>query len=145
MSSTEATKKRSVPRVSRTDTGVADGLHRRNGEAAPESTGVPGVVSARRLRRDDARRRQLKDTEDAANDRGPWLNAEQTAVYLALPSAKAVYQAVRRGEIPVYRFGKRLRFKSDDLDDLLIKGRVLTPSDEGLSSLPRRPLAGEGR
>jgi len=52
--------------------------------------------------------------------RGPWLTAEQTADYLALPSAKAVYEAVRRGEIPAHRLGeRRLRFSSEELDALL--------------------------
>ena len=58
-----------------------------------------------------------------------WLNAEQTAEYLSLPSKGAVYQAVRRGDIPAYRFGKRLRFKRKDLDGMLENGRMLTTED----------------
>lgn len=63
----------------------------------------------------------------------PWLSAEQAAEYLALSSKQALYQAVRRGEIPCYRLGKRLRFKRSELDRLLEQGRVLTPFDDGVS------------
>ncbi len=50
---------------------------------------------------------------------GPWLNPPQAARYLGLPSLKALYQAVRRGQIPVHRFGKRLRFNRVELDRTL--------------------------
>ena len=45
-----------------------------------------------------------------------WLTVEQAAEYLAFPSRAAVYQAVRRGQIPAYRIGKRLRFRRRELD-----------------------------
>ena len=131
--------------------------------AAPETTKIDDAVSAGgdetvattdngarpHTRSSSTRPRRQRRCEtgsaSASAVSGPWFNADQAAEYLALPTAKAVYQAARRGEIPAYRFGKRLRFKRDELDDLLNKGRVLTPPDEGLSSLARRPLAGEGR
>ena len=50
----------------------------------------------------------------------PWLTAEQAAAHLGLPSRKALYQAVRRGQIPVHRFGKRLRFSRAELDRALL-------------------------
>jgi excisionase family DNA binding protein len=50
----------------------------------------------------------------------PWLTAEQAAAHLGLPSRKALYQAVRRGQIPVHRFGKRLRFNRAELDRALL-------------------------
>jgi excisionase family DNA binding protein len=50
----------------------------------------------------------------------PWMTAEQAAEYLGLPSRKALYQAVRRGQIPVHRFGKRLRFSRAELDRALL-------------------------
>jgi len=59
-----------------------------------------------------------------------WMNADELAEYLSLPSRKAVYQAVRRGEIPAHRFGeKRLRFRRDEIDEVLARGRMLTPDD----------------
>ncbi|HEX9506939.1 MAG TPA: helix-turn-helix domain-containing protein [Myxococcales bacterium] len=50
----------------------------------------------------------------------PWMTAEQAAAHLGLPSRKALYQAVRRGQIPVHRFGKRLRFNRAELDRALL-------------------------
>lgn len=50
---------------------------------------------------------------------GPWLNPDQALVYLGLPSRKALYQAVRRGQIPAHRLGRRLRFNRRELDALL--------------------------
>jgi excisionase family DNA binding protein len=50
----------------------------------------------------------------------PWMTAEQAAAHLGLPSRKALYQAVRRGQIPVHRFGKRLRFNRTELDSALL-------------------------
>ena len=53
---------------------------------------------------------------DAAN----WLTPEQAAGYLALPSRKALYQAVRRGLIPGHRLGRLLRFHRAELDRVLL-------------------------
>ena len=47
-----------------------------------------------------------------------WLNADQAADYLVL-SRRALYEAVRRGEIPAYRLGRRLRFRKKELERLL--------------------------
>ena len=53
-----------------------------------------------------------------------WLTAEAAATYLGLPTAQALYQAVRRGQVPVSRLGKRrLRFSRSELDLLLGAGR----------------------
>ncbi len=46
----------------------------------------------------------------------PWLTAAQAALYLGLPSIRALYQAVRRGQVPARRLGRRLRFLRQDLD-----------------------------
>jgi excisionase family DNA binding protein len=46
----------------------------------------------------------------------PWMTAAQAAVYLGLPSIRALYQAVRRGQVPARRLGRRLRFLRQDLD-----------------------------
>ncbi len=46
----------------------------------------------------------------------PWMTALQAAQYLGLPSIRALYQAVRRGQVPARRLGRRLRFFRRDLD-----------------------------
>ena len=48
-----------------------------------------------------------------------WMTAEEAARYLGLPSRKALYQAVRRGQIPGHRMGRRLRFDGGELGQLL--------------------------
>lgn len=57
---------------------------------------------------------------------GPgWLTPDQAARYLALPSRKALYQAVRRGLVPGHRLGRLLRFYRPELDRVLL-GRTTT-------------------
>jgi len=49
-----------------------------------------------------------------------WLDSDEAQVHLRLPSRKALYHAVRRGDIPVHRLGKRrLRFSRAELDAYL--------------------------
>ena len=45
-----------------------------------------------------------------------WLTVPDAARYVGLPSPRALYMAVRRGQIPAHRFGRRLRFRPEDLD-----------------------------
>lgn len=52
-----------------------------------------------------------------------WLTAEEAALYLRLPSAKALYQSVRRGRLPARYLGNRLRFLRTELDSALAKAR----------------------
>ncbi len=49
-----------------------------------------------------------------------WFSAQEAADYLSLPTKQALYVALRREKIPVYRLGKRLRFLRSDLDALFI-------------------------
>jgi excisionase family DNA binding protein len=49
----------------------------------------------------------------------PWLTVDEAVTYLALPSRMALYQAVRRGQVPAHRFGRRLRFRRAELDGAL--------------------------
>ena len=51
----------------------------------------------------------------------PWLTAKEAATYLLLPTVQALYQAVRRGQIPVHRLGNRMRFNVTELDKTLMK------------------------
>jgi excisionase family DNA binding protein len=51
---------------------------------------------------------------------GEWLTAKEAVAYLRLPSARALYQAVRRGQVPAHRLGpRRLRFSRAELDRAL--------------------------
>lgn len=59
-------------------------------------------------------------TETLARGGSDWLTPEQAAGYLALPSRKALYQAVRRGRIPGHRLGRLLRFHRAELDRVLL-------------------------
>lgn len=52
----------------------------------------------------------------------PWLDPEEAAAYLRLPSVKALYQAVRRGQVPVHRrANKAMLFHKGELDQTLMK------------------------
>lgn len=54
----------------------------------------------------------------------PWLDVGGAVDYLGLPSKKALYQAVRRGQVPVHRFGaRRMRFHRAELDQVLLNRR----------------------
>jgi len=64
---------------------------------------------------------------DRENRGRRWLNAKQSTEYLALPTTQAFYRAVRRGQIPAYRWGKRIRCDQDDLDQVIKQGRLLIP------------------
>jgi len=51
---------------------------------------------------------------------GEWLTALEAAKYLGLPSVAALYQAVRRGQVPAHRLGpRRLRFSRTELDEAI--------------------------
>jgi excisionase family DNA binding protein len=55
----------------------------------------------------------------------PWLNAAEAAVYLSLPSVRALYQAVRRGQVKCHRLGpRRMRFSRRELDAALLRGET---------------------
>jgi excisionase family DNA binding protein len=54
----------------------------------------------------------------------PWMDADAAVLYLGFPTRKALYQAVRRGQVPVHRLGqRRMRFHRAELDKLLSERR----------------------
>ena len=54
-----------------------------------------------------------------------WMTAVEAARYLGFPSRKALYQALRRGQIPGHRIGRRLRFSALELDRFINRTRTL--------------------
>jgi excisionase family DNA binding protein len=48
-----------------------------------------------------------------------WLTASEAAEYLRLPTTRALYKRVERGQLPAHRFGRQFRFRRRDLDALL--------------------------
>lgn len=75
---------------------------------------------------------------------GPLLAPEDVARLCGL-SRRAVYDAIRRGELPAMRLCSRLRIRSDDLDSWLTAARVAPtpglPSAKELRSRPGQPAA----
>lgn len=55
----------------------------------------------------------------------PWMTAQQAYLYLGLPTVEALYQAVRRGQVPgLHRLGaKRMRFNVTEMDKGLLKSK----------------------
>jgi hypothetical protein len=87
--------------------------------ACAETTTVaaPPRVSAVRKRRTAPPRQ----TSLGPGDR--WLTPDEAFVHLGLPTRKALYAAVARGQVPVHRWNTRLRFARSELDALLRNGR----------------------
>jgi len=57
---------------------------------------------------------------DTARVPTPWLTPEEAVEYLRLPSVRALYQAVRRGEVPCHRRARRtMLFHREELDSAL--------------------------
>lgn len=71
---------------------------------------------------------------------GPLLTPEHVAQLCGL-SRRAVYDAIRRGELPAMRLCSRLRIRTEDLDAWLTSARV-APQDSPLpvTELRGRPL-----
>lgn len=75
-------------------------------------------------RRRGDRRRASVGIERRSLGAVEWLGADEAARYLGLPSRKALYQAVRRGQIAAHRLGaRRMRFRRVELDRVLERGR----------------------
>lgn len=64
----------------------------------------------------------VMQTTETRNPR--WLDADEAFRFLRLPSRKALYQAVRRGQVPAHRLGRRLRFSEMELDRLLSRAGI---------------------
>jgi excisionase family DNA binding protein len=54
---------------------------------------------------------------------GPWLTPRAAASYVGL-TLRALYMAVRKGQIPVHRLGRRLRFSQSELDATVLAAEL---------------------
>lgn len=62
------------------------------------------------------------------------LDVEGAVPYLKMKTSGALYMAVARGQLPVIRWGRRLRFRKSDLDRFLAARTVEpfeAPSPDG--------------
>ena len=59
-----------------------------------------------------------------------WMTVEKAVEYLGFPSRASLYMAVRRGQVPAYRMGKRLRFKRSELDRVFVRTASTSFVDE---------------
>ncbi len=48
-----------------------------------------------------------------------FLTVDEACNYLGLKSRGALYQRIRRGQVPAHRFGRSLRFVAAELSDAL--------------------------
>jgi excisionase family DNA binding protein len=67
------------------------------------------------------------------------MDADAAAAYLGYPSRKALYQAVRRGLVPVHHLGRRLRFNRAELDQLLLGAKSRSVLRDKISGDARLP------
>ncbi len=89
------------------DSSSADSEPARRGSRSP----------ARAAKRDNAKvAAETPLRSEPIGIRDGWLTTDQAVAYLGLPSRKALYQAVRRDQVPVHRLGvRRMRFSRDEL------------------------------
>jgi excisionase family DNA binding protein len=98
--------------VTRIRDAVDDYLHRHpHSKPQPSATTPPA----------SAPREPLNPMASTSLTRAIWLTVEQAVRYLGLPSRKALYQAIRRGHVPVHRMGRALRFFRAELDEALTR------------------------
>ena len=62
----------------------------------------------------------------------PWMTATEAAEYLRVPSVRALYKRVERGQVPAHRWGRQLRFRRRELDALLGSPTVSAVAGGGL-------------
>lgn len=98
--------------------------------AEPEAAGqsrrpdLPDAPQGRARRSQRGRRPTAAATGQlAAGTELHWLTATEATGYLGFPTRKALYCAVERGQVPAHKLGRRLRFRSEELDALLGRAR----------------------
>ena len=53
-----------------------------------------------------------------------WVNLEDVADYLSL-SKDTIRQWIKEGKLPVYRAGKRYKFKISEIDEWVREGKIV--------------------
>ena len=87
-----------------------------------EANADGGVAPAARARPRTTRGRLARLAEGEVRSASPvaWLTADEATAHLGLPTRKALYAAVARGQVPAHRLGRRrLRFNRGELDSVL--------------------------
>lgn len=108
------------PRSQQTRSTIPPTPNRQKSGPMDDATGeAPGQNTRKQNKGMPRRSRVPSAKEPSANYNSPWLNAEQAWRYIKLPSIRALYQAIRRGSVPHYRYGRRLRFRKEELDTML--------------------------
>jgi len=62
---------------------------------------------------------------------GTWLTTAEATAYLRLPSTRALYKRVERGQVPAHRWGRQFRFRRRDLEALLTSSVVSAVASHG--------------
>ncbi|MCL0034826.1 helix-turn-helix domain-containing protein [Dehalococcoidia bacterium] len=52
-----------------------------------------------------------------------WLTLEQIAEYLQM-STSSIYKMAQKGKIPAYKVGRQWRFKKEEIDRWIEKGKL---------------------
>jgi excisionase family DNA binding protein len=90
----------------------------RRAEASADGGVTPAVRARPRTTRGRLAGPATVEVRSASQD--AWLTADEAKAHLGLPSRKALYAAVARGQVPAHRLGRRrLRFNRGELDSLL--------------------------
>ncbi len=87
----------------------------------PDPSDAPQGLARRSQRRRGAMAGDAR--EPAAGTEHRWLTATEATDYLGFPTRKALYCAVERAQVPAHKLGRRLRFRSEELDALLGRAR----------------------
>jgi len=58
-----------------------------------------------------------------------WLTLEQIAEYLQM-STSSIYKMAQAGKIPAYKVGRQWRFKKEEIDRWIEKGRLPKVKDK---------------
>ncbi len=77
---------------------------------------------------------KLDELRQQVNQKAPepdWLNLPQACEYLNLGKS-AVYKKTMNGEIPFYKFGKKLAFKRSELSDFITSHRGNVQKAQGV-------------
>ena len=68
---------------------------------------------------------KTQKNETTTNDRymTEWITAEEAAAYLRM-SRRSLYQHLRNGKLGCHRFGRKIRFRRFELDELFEKSSI---------------------